>query len=41
MMGYCRTIFTTVRRSTPEKEMYYKRLRGQKLVAKIEFDRVD
>ena len=34
-------LFTTVRRSTPAKEMYYKGLRGQKLVAKIEFDRVD
>ena len=34
-------LFTTVRRSTPEKEMYYKGLRGQTLVARIEFDRVD
>ena len=34
-------LFTTVRRSTPAKEMYYKGLRGQKLVAKIEFDRAD
>ena len=29
-------LFTTVRRSTPEKEMYYRGLRGQKLVVKIE-----
>jgi len=34
-------LFTTVRRSTPDKEQYYKGLRGQKLVAKIELDRVD
>ena len=34
-------LFTTVRRSTPAKEMYYKGLRGQKLVVKIKFDRVD
>ena len=34
-------LFTTVRRSTPAKEMYYKGLRGQKIVAKIEYDRVD
>lgn len=29
-------LFTTVRRSTPAKEMYYKGLRGQKLGVKIE-----
>ena len=29
-------LFTTVRRSTPEKERYYKGLRGKKLVVKIE-----
>lgn len=29
-------LFTTVRSSTPEKERYYKGLRGQKLVVKIE-----
>ena len=34
-------LFTTVRRSTPEKEQYYKGLRGQKLVVNIKFDRVD
>ena len=34
-------LFTTVRRSTPAKEMYYKGLRGQKLVVNIKFDRVD
>ena len=34
-------LFTTVRRSTPAKEMYYKGLRGQKLMVNIKFDRVD
>lgn len=34
-------LFTTVRRSTPAKEIYYKGLRGQKLMVKIKFDRVD
>lgn len=28
-------LFTTVRRSTPSKEMYYKGLRGQKLMVEV------
>ena len=34
-------LFTTVWRSTPAKDMYYKGLRGQKLMVNIKFDRVD
>ncbi len=31
-------LFTTVRRSTPSKKEYYRRLRGEKLLVRIEVD---
>lgn len=34
-------LFTTVRRMTPEKEQYYRRLRGQRLIVKIEGENMD